>query len=222
MHLSFFDSVVFIAFLISLTVFIHKPVPLYLKLFPVYFLGALLSGLYSEWLVAHNHFNIGIANRWGIIEFCFYFFVIHEIVINIKVRRVILLVLIFFALFAFSNLIFIQKKVGFNNVNYSVGCIITVIFSIYYFIELFQKAQVQSLARSPAFWIATAIMFNTVISFPIFSMQVFMETMDKTNLQKYQLIEKNMEMIGDIILILSVILYSIGFLCRITIRKSTL
>ena len=167
-----------------------------------------------EYLVNHGKYNTGFANLWGTIEFCFYFFVLRELIVNVKIRRVILFVIALFPVFSFVNLYF-QKQDGFNPTNFTIGSLITVSFCIYYFVELFQKAEIQSLARLPAFWIATAILFTTVLTFPTFAFISFMKKVP-------DIISKNITSIFYIINILTSVLYTIGFLCRIRIRKSTL
>lgn len=221
MHFSTVDIITGTAFLISLMVFIQKPTPIYLKFFPVYLFSALIVDLRSEWLVWHGHYNTGLANIWGIIEFCFYFFVIHEIIINLKIKRVILFTSVAFALFAFYNITFIQHKIGFNPVNFTIGCLITVLACIYYFVELFQKVEALSLSRLPAFWICTGILFNTVLSFPSFALNSFLEESSKVS-RATQLLYRNLNSIMLFVIGLTFILYAIGFLCRIRISKSTL
>jgi hypothetical protein len=205
-------------FLISIAVYLQKPAPLYLKLFPVYFLGVFVIGLWVEWLADHGRYNTHILNVWGTIEFCFYFFVLREIIGNIKIKRIILYVSVFYAVFAFFNLIFIKHKVGLNNVNFTIGCLITVLACIYYFVELFQKTEMQSLSRSPAFWICSGFLFNTVLSFPIQTISSFLEEWRNVN-SANQFIYRNLETIVNITIILTFLLYAIGFLCRIRIRK---
>jgi hypothetical protein len=214
MDLSGFDIIQSISFLISLTVFSQKPVPLYLKLFPVYLFFGLIDGMVIEYLQLHGRFNTGVANSWGIIEFCFYFFVLRSFIVSVKIKRFILLVIFLFPVLAVINL-YLQKQVGFNPVNFTIGSLITVSFCIFYFVELFQRADSQSLTRLPAFWITTAILFNAVLTFPFFSFVSFMTKMP-------ELVYKNIVAIFYVINILTSILYSIGFLCRIRIRKSTL
>src|SRR5260221_2189053 len=104
MHYSLCDYILTIVFIISLLVYFQKPTPLYLKIFPVYLLAALAVGLRTEWLLSHGQYNTGVFNIWGIIEFCFFFFVLRVIIINIKIKRIISFVTIVFALFAFINI----------------------------------------------------------------------------------------------------------------------
>ncbi len=50
MQFSGFDIIQLILFLISLTVFMQKPAPLYLKLFPVYLFLSLIDGMVVGYL----------------------------------------------------------------------------------------------------------------------------------------------------------------------------
>jgi hypothetical protein len=195
--------------------------PVYLKLFPLFFFYELIIGIILSYTQEHGIHNSWIANASAILEFCFYFFILHEIIINAKVRRIILWGIYIFALLGFTNIFFIQKKIGFNPVNFTIGCFVIVVFCIYYFAELFQKAEVQSLSRLPAFWIASAILFNTVLVFPLFALIGFMEASTNSN-SPSRIIFSNIGSIFNIISVLTNVLYSIAFLCRIRIRKSTL
>lgn len=214
MDLSGFEIIQFILFLISLTVYLQNPAPFYLKLFPVYFILSFIVDLVEAYLQKHGRYNSGVYNIAGIIEFCFYFFVLRELILNVKIKKIILFLIFLFPVFALINL-YLQKQVGFNPVNFTIGSLITVSFCIYYFVELFQRADSQSLTRLPAFWIITAILFDVVLTFPFFSFVSFMTKMP-------ELIYKNIVAIFYVINILTSVLYTIGFLCRIKIRKSIL
>jgi hypothetical protein len=189
-----------------------------MQFFPIYFFVALVMGLWEEWLWRHGKYNTGPINVWGIIEFCFYFFVLHEVINNKKIKHVILFLSVLFAVFAFSNLIFVQHKVGFNPVNFTIGCLITVLTCICYFLELFQKTETQSLSSLPAFWISSAILFNTVLSFPIFAIASFLEESTKVS-SASQFIYRNLDYTQNIVILITMLLYATGFLCRMTVRK---
>ncbi len=214
MDISGFNILEIILMLISLSVFIQKSTPLYLKLFPLYFFLALIEDFVSGYLADRGRYNTGVVNSWGIVEFCFYFFVLRAFIVSIKMRRIILLVIFLYPIFAITNLV-IQKKVGFNPINFTVGSLITVSCCIFYFVELFQRADSPSLTRLPPFWITNAILFTIVLTFPFYSFVSFMTKLPN-------LIYNNIMAIFYVINILTSILYSIGFLCRIKIRKSTL
>ena len=195
---------------------------MYLKLLPVYWFSMLISGLIQEYIRSQHHYNTGVANVWTSIEFCFDFFIIREILVNTKTRRIIIYLIIFFALFASTHLYINREKIGFDAVNYTIGTIIITILCICYYIELFQKSADISLARQPAFWIVSGIFFNAVLNFPLFVMETFMEESTHFHTEASRILFNNLGTIGDMILIMGAILYSIGFLCRIRISKSTL
>ena len=222
MEISTFDVTIFCAFLISLSVYFVKPAPFYLKLFPIYWLCVLISGLIQEYVRYQHHYNTGVANVWIAIEFCFDFFIIREILINAKTRKIIIYLIIFFGLFEATHLFINREKIGFDTVNYTVGTIITTVLCICYYIELFQKSAELSLARQPAFWIVSGIFFNTVLNFPLFVMETFMEESTHFHTEASRILFNNIGTITDIILILGTTVSSIAFLCRIRINRSTL
>jgi hypothetical protein len=209
-------------FLISLSVFARKPVPLYLKLFPLYFFCLMIVDKILEYTSNLGIHNNILGNSWTIAEFSFYFFVLRNIIVSMKMKKLILYVIILYTVFAFFNLIFIQHNDLFNPSNFTIGTVVTVIFCIYYFFELFQKTEAQSLIRLTSFWIVSAIFFNVVLIFPIWALMSFMTQLSKSNQNTSRIILNNIAAIFNIISVLTYILYSIGFICRIRTSKSTL
>jgi len=200
--------------LVTATSFNQRPSPVYMKLFPVYFLFVLVVELTAENLARQHKHNTGLINVWDIIEFCFYYYVLREMTENLKIRRILLSGLIFYPLISLVVLYF-QKQDGFSSINYSTGSLVTVIFCIYYYVDLFQRQETGSLASLPSFWIATSIFFNIICTFPMFTLISFMRNTPV-------LIAKNLSAILFMITLFSAILLSIGFLCRIRIRRSTI
>ncbi len=216
------DFIQLSVFLVSLSVYAQKPVPLYLRLFPLYFFILMLEDLAIEYTTSLGIHNNIILNTWGIAEFSFYLFVIRSVIVNMKVKKRILYTTIVFVVFAVINLIFIQHNDLFNPINFTVGTVITVVSCIYYFFELFQKTEAQSLTKHTSFWIVSGILFNVVLVFPIFALISFMDSLSKANQKTSMIIFDHIEAIFNIISVLTYILYSIGFLCRIRTSKSTL
>lgn len=212
MHLSAQSIILLTTFVLSLAVYLQKPVVIYLKFFPVYFFCSFLTEVLTEFLAHQGKYNTGLANAWAIIEFNFYFFVLREIIVSLKIRKVLLFITILYTLLSLLML-YAQKYVGFNPVNFTSGCLITVVFCIYYFIELFQGTESKSLAKLPAFWIVTGILFTNVCTFPMFALISFMKEVPKV-------ISNNLLVIFDIVNVLTSILMSIGFLCRIRVRET--
>ena len=221
MKFSVSDFIQLSIFLISLSVFAQKPVPLYLRFFPVYFFLLMIVDKALEYTTDLGMHNNILLNTWGPVEFSFYFFVIGQVIVGNKVKKRIVYITAAFLIFAFINLFFIQQNDLFNPVNFTIGTVITVILCIYYFLEIFQKAETQSLSRLPSFWIVSAILFNVVLIFPIFALISFMSQLSKANQRTSMIIFNNIVAIFNIISVLTYILYSIGFLCRIRTSKST-
>ena len=209
-------------FLISLTVYLRKPIPIYLRYIPLYFFCLMIVDKAVDYTYDHGIHNNFILNTWSIIEFSFYFFILREIIGSMRIKKRILYIIIVYAILSFINLIFFQSNDLFNPINFTIGTVITVILCIYYFFELFQKTEAHSLSRLPSFWIVSAILFNVVLIFPIFALVSFMNSLSKANLKTSMIIFNNIVAIFNIISVLTYILYSIGFLCRIRTSKSTL
>ena len=99
----------------------------------------------------HGIHNNILLNIWGPIEFSFYLYVIGQLIVSKKVKKGILYATMVFVIFAFINLFFIQHNDLFNPINFTIGTVITVILCIYYFFELFQKTEAQSLIQVTQF-----------------------------------------------------------------------
>jgi tellurite resistance protein TehA-like permease len=108
----------------------------------------------------------------------------------------------------------------FNTINFTVGTVITVVFCIYYFFELFQKTEAQSLRRLTSFWLVSGILFNVVLIFPIFALISFMDNLSKANQKTTRIVLDHIETIFNIISVLTYIPYSTGFISRIRTSKS--
>ena len=96
------------------------------------------------------------------------------------------------------------------------------IFCIYYFVELFYKAEAQPLSKLASFWIASVILFNTILTFPMMGMVSFKGDDSKLKPGAMVMIWNHIKIIFKVIIVFANILFSIGFLFRIRIRKSTL
>jgi len=216
------DMIQLVMIIVSLSVFVQKPSPGYLKFYPIYFGCQLLLDLYIEYTSNKGIHNTGITNFYNIGDFSFICLVLRGFITNMKTKRIILMVLVIAALFSIIDLVFIQKKVGLNPINFTIQSLIIVVLCINYFVELFQKTEAPSLSRLPSFWITSAIFFNVVLTFPMFASLSFMDELTKLNQAGFKVILDNIIAIFNIVLILSYALYSIGFLCGIRISKSTL
>ncbi len=202
-----------ICLLASITIYFQPGSELYLKIFPVYLFVTNIVQYVGEFLATHNKANTFIYNTFSILEFVFDFFILYQTIRNRQMKRVILSVLWLYPLFAIFNISFIQETSSFHSLSYAVGALLVVCFCIYYFYELFQLPHSTSLLREPAFWVCTAILFNNCTTFPLASFAIFID-------KPTPFIIKNVAVIQGIINILSYLLFTIAFLCRIKTRKS--
>lgn len=202
-------------FVASITAFFQKNAPFYLRLCPFYLLITILVQQIGNYMSQHHIHNALLYNCYSIFEFMFYFFILREIIQNKKIKTVILFILILYTLMALFNVFYSRAGSAFHSETYAIGCVLIVVLCIIYFVELFQLPKAANLKNEPSFWICTAILFSYVVTFPYWGLVNFTNAAPKIILQ-------NLMSILVIINILSYSLFTIAFLCRIKIRKSTL
>jgi hypothetical protein len=202
---------ILISFLASLLVLRQKNFPRSLKIFPIFLLVTLIVELDSVFLINKVGNNIAVYNIFSIIEFEFYLYIIRKIIINKRVKKVISYTMVIFPLLCLYNIFVINDIYHFHVATFSLGCLIIVIYAIYYFYELFANPSAVDLKKEPAFWIITGLLFFYTCTFPIYGLANFISGLS--------VIARN---IGAVLVIINVILYSlftVAFLCKIKIPK---
>ncbi len=203
---------VIIGIILSSFLIFNNEVPLYLKYFSPFLVLTLVVELLAINLAKRSIHTIPLFNFFGIVEFCFYMWVIKNIIKTEKVKIIINYISIILPIVATLNLFFYQGINSYNSITYSIGCVSIIFLTIFYFFELFKLQHAVKLSTDSGFWICTALLFFYCVSFPIFV---------STNLIKNFPV-KLAHIISLTLLILNVVLYSlfcIAFLCRIKIRK---
>ncbi len=204
-----------ISFLASLTVyFFNRPAPFYLKLFPPFLLATLAVELNGLYLSGIGKSNVTQYNFFSAFEFCFYLYIISLVIFNIKMRKIIWITIAAYAVAATINILFFQGKNTFHTLTYSIGCLLVVIFCIYYFWELFRLPKSVKLQNNPVFWICSGLLFYFCCGFPLFGFINYLVSVST-------LLRDNFFTIVTILNIFLYSLFTIGFLCRIKIRKYT-
>ncbi len=200
-------------FLASLSVyFTTKEFFYYLKYFPPFLLATLIAEFFGSYLLSINKNNLWLYNFFTVFEFCFYLFVIRIIITNKKIKKAVVITLLFYLLIAVINIIFIQKMNAFHTVTYALGCLLIVGFCIYYFFELFKLPKSVNLKNNPAFWICSGLLFFYCCGFPLYGLTNYLSGISK-------LIIKNFFAIIVILNCFLYTLFTIAFLCRIKTRK---
>jgi hypothetical protein len=198
-----------LSFFVSLLVFVKpRPKELYLNFFPPFLLSTLIVeivGLYIGSLKENNN-NSPLYNWFTVFEFCFYLGILRLIINNKNVKKVIIGTIGLYVVIAVINFLFFQNMKTFHASTYALGCLLIVIFCIYYFLELFRLPKSVKLATNPAFWICSGLLFFYICGFPLFALINYWPEISTVVTQNFTYI----------IRILNIFLYSlftIAFLC---------
>ena len=211
-YLSFI--IVLFTLLASFTLYFQPTPEFYLKIFPLYMLITALFGGMLIYFSFHRINSVVLFNLFSTFEFCFYLFVLQQIIRDKRIKKSIFFILIAYPLLTLFNTFLLQKiTAGVLTFSYALGCLLVVVFSIYYFFELFQIPNAVNLITQPSFWICSGLLFYCSCAFPVFSL--------------LNLLKKPSLAIGHSLAIISYLLdaclylsFTIAFLCRIKIRKS--
>jgi hypothetical protein len=204
------------AFLASLTIYRRKDREAYLRFFPLFLLAVCTQEAISEYRLSIGHGNnLFYYNPYTIFVCCYYFLTIYWIIRSKKVKKIILFILILYPVIAAINILFIQKVNSFHTVTYSLGGLIIVALCIYYFFELFQKTTNVNLLRQPSFWICCGLLFYYSCSFPLYGFNNLLAS------SASRAVMKNLMFVFQILDVLLYLSFTIAFLCRLRVRKST-
>jgi len=187
----------------------------YLKWFPFFLVLSVVVETYGNYLSSLNIDNTRLYNFFSSAEFIFYFFILYHIIRSGRVKRIIFIIACVFVPLDLINIFFVQGLDNFHTVTYSLGCVLIIAPSIYYFYELFRLPKLISLMREPSFWIVSGLLFFYCCSFPYFAFTGLLY-------DAAPFIMNNFSMIISILNILLYSLFTIAFICRIRVRKSIL
>lgn len=203
----------FIAFLVSLSLYLKKPIPAYLKFFPFFLLITVIVETIGH-LFASTHARpvLMMYNYFSVFEFLFYFFVVYHLINSARVRRIILVSAILYPIIA---IIYILHRVGkLHAATYSLGAVLLVCFCLYYIYEFFKVSVSKDSEYSSPFWICLGLLLYYSCTLPIWAFW----GMGHKN--QFEIITSTL-----IICISNYLLYSlfaIAFLCRIKMQKPKL
>jgi hypothetical protein len=200
-----------LCFLASLTLFLQKGVPRYLRSFPFCLLVMVTIELIG-WRTKNRLSILWLYNLFIVVNSDYYLFLLWHFIKNSKARRAIWHSGWIYTVMALFNFFFIQVN-ALNTITFALGFLIIVVFCIYYFLELFQLPSSINLVRERAFWITSALLFFHCCSFMLFSLS---NLLSKTP----PAIRKNVHYLLDMILIMFYLLFTIAFLCRIGLKKN--
>lgn len=206
---------ILICFVVSFSLFFklrddHR----YLRLFPPYLLLTLLIELYGVYLFLENKNNLPLYNFFSSFEIAFYLYFLSIVVTKPSIKRIIRVSSPLYLVLAALNILFMQGLNRFHTVTFSIGCLLIVFFSMYYFFEMFRLLKSENLSTNPAFWIVTGILFFYSSGFPMYGLVDLW-----ANISPF--LKKNFSNIISMMNIFLYTLFTIGFVC-IRTRKYTL
>lgn len=202
----------FIASLIGLTVKGNKP---FIYFFPVLLLVTFIVEYLSWKLSIQGIYNVEIYNIYSLVEFGFYLFFLQSLIKEFYKSNTITYLIIAYLLITLINMLFIQKLDKFHTYTYMLGCLFIVTLCIFYFNLLFRFTRSNKLWRDPEFWIVIGCLFSFAITLPLFGITNFVIGIPEH-------LQNILQQIINCVNIMLYLLFTIGFLCRVNIRKLSL
>ena len=180
--------------------------------FPVFLLLTVIVEYYGAELSGRGVHTVGLYNIFTFCEFLFYMVFFRYLFQSATVKRNILLVMLVYFVITITNILFFQGKTQFHSYTYMLGCLLIVGLSIFYFYFLFRFPETGTLTQNPYFWIVTGLMFFDTCTFTFYGLNNFIAD----TMQHYDWV---MFFVSDFLNILLYTSFTIGFLCKINIRK---
>jgi hypothetical protein len=215
MELPIYFYVIIISAIAGITIFFQRPKPLYLRLFPFFLVITIVVELVANWMYRRYGSTIALINFYLVLNFCFFLFVLREIISDRIFKRVALIANISYGVLVLFNLFYYQKLNTWNSMSFSLGCLLIVAFCIYYFLELFRNPKSTRLTKEPAFWIVSGLLFFYCCSFPFLGLNNLLDNAP-------EVLKRNLNNILTVLNILMYSLFTIAFLCRLHFRKPTI
>lgn len=210
--MSLYLIIILISFISSLSTLLIKNDKLIFRLFSLFLFTTFIIELVAQKMAEDKQSNIFIYNLFTAFEFCFYFFFFHFVLKEYLKKSKIYYIAALYAALALINIFLVQGQYNFHTYTYILGCTICIILSITYFYFLFKYSKINSLTKDPVFWISTALLLYYSCTLPVFGIINFL-----TNLAVP--FYKELAFIIEFMNIVLYLLFTIGFLCRISTRK---
>ena len=213
MKLTVGEYAILISIIIGFFFTIRRNTNRFLKILPYFLLISFVVEVYGYSIHTRRQTAI-LYNFFTAFEFLFYIWLISYMVKSVKASRILKIISIVYFGIALINILFIQGITNFHSITYAIGCVVLIACCLYYIIELFQTKESVNIARQPAFWICSGLLFFYACSFPIYGLGKFMMSFPNVIIHN----------IYEIIITMNVLLYlmfTIAYLCRIKIRKSS-
>ena len=204
---------ILISAIVGFIVLMKGGLPSYMKLLPFFLLLTFILEVIG-WRMSQEGINNTIYfNFYSILFFIYYLFIIHQLLRSGWVKRILLYCMILYPLVSLMNIFFIQGPHVFHTMTYSIGSLLTLIFCVYFFYELFRIPHSINLKIHPGFWIVTGLLFFNACSLPFIGLANYIYQFSPLLISKLQFILSFLN-------ILLYLLFTIAFLCRLSFQRS--
>ncbi len=187
--------------------------PPYMRLLPFFLLLTFILEVIG-WQMGQQGINNTIYfNFYSILFFLYYLYIIHQVLRSGWVKKILIGCMVVYPLLALANIFFIQGPHVFHTMTYSIGSLLTIIFCVYFFYELFRIPHSIKLKTHPGFWIVTGLLFFNACTLPFIGLSNYIY-------QFSPVLINNFQRILSILNVLLYLLFTIAFLCRISFQRS--
>ena len=204
--------ILIICILLAALLYFKKDTPFFLKLFLPFLTATLMVSLIGYRMAQEGKNNHTLSNVYSVIEYVLYFVILHQIIQNRRIKKIIFHCTWIYSLLAIINISLGQGIGVFHSFTYSIGAIIIVSICIYYFYQLNRKASWEKAFGKPKSWICCGLLFYYGGTLPLYGATNFLKDYPPVFLDIYALI----------ILILNCLLYAlfnIAFVCFLRYKQ---
>ncbi len=210
--MSFYQAIIFLSFISSLSTFFIPKDQLIFRLFTVFLLLTIVVEFQANKMIEEKRSNTLLYNLFTVFEFGFYYYFFYSVLKEYLRNRKIIYITIVYTIVALLNIFFIQGKYAFHTYTYILGSTICITLGVAYFYFLFKYPKINNLTRDRVFWIVTALLLYYSCTLPIYGLMNFLVNLSVPFYRGFIFIIQFMNYV-------LYLLFAIGFLCRVSTRK---
>lgn len=180
--------------------------PPFLLLTIPYLFISLIVEIYGQILSQNNKHNVWLFNLYTPIEFIYFTFLYYRGFQKILYKQITFYFIPAYSFCTIINQIFYQGGNIFHSVTFMIGSFFTIVFSIFYLIELFSPNSKVPIKSNLLFWITLGILFFYLSNFTYLGLYNYLvrERIEVAKLFQKALRYSNLVMF---------VFYAIGFIC---------
>jgi hypothetical protein len=153
------------------------------------FVVALSTEYASMFLFDGKGTNLPMVHIYAVLEFGIMLEVFRTYFKALPINRLARLLFIAFVAFAVFEAYFLERIGFFNSYSRGIESIVLIAFSLYFYLNLLQKLQVEQVHRFPMFWIATGVLIYFAGNLFLFAAanELLLNVSDELNVELYKI-----------------------------------